>query len=113
MASVGDVDIPVTARELLRTPALEQLEELPLIEHRHVQLPRPCQLRARIASGNQIAGFLRDAARNLRTPRLEGLLRLLAGHRLERPSDDEGAPRERLAAARARCHLRPRHTLFT
>src|SRR5215470_579889 len=46
--SVGDVDISVTAGELLRAPALEQFPELPLIEHRHIQLPRPCQLRSRI-----------------------------------------------------------------
>src|SRR6516164_9146427 len=91
---------------------LEQLEKLPLIEHRHTELARLRELRARLAPGDEEARLLRDAPRHLGAARGERLLGLLTRHRRESPGDDEGAAGECLRRAGRDRHVRPGDTLL-
>src|SRR5438876_5955249 len=92
--------------------AAEQLQELLLVEHRHTELLGPCELRTRLAPGDDVAGLLRHARGHLGAARGERLLGLLAGHAGERAGDDEGAPGERAGAAGRGLQIRPRHTFI-
>src|SRR5947207_11758765 len=116
--SAGNLPDPNTEKELsaplTRSAAVaaEQLQELLLVQHRHTELLGPCELRTRLAPGDDVAGLLRHARGHLGAARGERLLGLLAGHAGERAGDDEGAPGERAGAAGRGLQIRPRHTFI-
>src|SRR5205823_982751 len=82
--------------------AAEQIQELLLVEHRHTELLGPCELRTRLAPGDDVAGLLRHARGHLGAARGERLLGLLAGHAGERAGRGRARSPRRRRGYRAR-----------
>src|SRR5262249_38382882 len=82
------------------TSRSDQAEERVLVERRHAQLLRACQLRAGVRADHDPVGLLADAGDDPTAERLDPPLRLRARHAREAARQHELLPAERSLRAR-------------